>query len=59
MARQNETSSAPNTNKPLVRKELKGSVRRGMDWGGSTENAAAIPQRNTRVSQDQRKTGRK
>jgi hypothetical protein len=56
---QNETSMPPDRSKPVVRKELKGSVRRGMDWGGSTENSSAIPARNTRVTQDQRKTGRK
>lgn len=59
MARQGENTSAPDRNSPLVRKELQGSIRRGTEWGGTTENSSAIPQRNTRVSKENRKTGRK
>lgn len=59
MARQGENTSAPDRHSPVVRKEQKGSVRRGMDWGGSTENSSAIPARNAKVTKEQRKTGRK
>jgi hypothetical protein len=59
MARQNETSSAPDRHSPVTRKELRGSIRRGTDWGGSTEQSSAIPQRNTTVTKENRKTGRK
>lgn len=59
MARQGENTSAPDRHTPLRRTELKGSIRRGLDWGGTTENSEAIPARNTKVSKDQRKTGRK
>jgi hypothetical protein len=59
MARQGETQSAPDRNQPLRRVELKGSVRRGLEWGGSTEDSSAIPARNAKVSKDQRKTGKK
>lgn len=59
MARQGENTSAPDRNSPLRRTELKGSVRRGMEWGGSTEDSSAIPARNAKVSKEQRKTGKK
>jgi hypothetical protein len=59
MPRQNETSMAPDRNQPVVRKELKGSVRRGLDWGPSTEQSSAIAANTTRVSKESRKTGRK
>lgn len=58
---QGENSSAPDRSQPLMRKELKGSVRRGLEgsWAGSTEDSSAIPARNAKVSKDQRKTGKK
>jgi hypothetical protein len=59
MARQGENSSAPDRHSSLTRKELKGSIRRGMDWGGTTETSSAIPARTKTVSKEQRKTGRK
>lgn len=59
MARQGENSSAPDRSSPVVRKELRGTIRRGTEWGGTTETSSAIPARNTRVSKESRKTGRK
>jgi hypothetical protein len=59
MARQGENTSAPDRHSPVRRVEQKGSVRRGMEWGGSTEQSSAIPPRNARVTKEQRKTGRK
>lgn len=59
MARQGENSSTPDRHTPLTRKEQKGSVRRGLEWGGTTEDSTAIPARNSRVTKEQRKTGKK
>jgi hypothetical protein len=59
MARQGENTSAPDRHTPLRRTELKGSVRRGLEWGDSTESSPAIPARNARVTKEQRKTGKK
>lgn len=59
MARQGETQSAPDRNSPLRRVELKGSIRRGTEWGGTTEDSSAIPARNAKVTKEQRKTGKK
>ena len=59
MARQGENTSAPDRHSPVRRTELKGTIRRGLDWGGSTEDSSAIPARTAKVTKDQRKTGRK
>lgn len=59
MARQGENTSAPDRSQPVTRKELRGSIRRGTEWGGTTETSSAIPARNARVTKEQRKTGRK
>jgi hypothetical protein len=59
MARQGENTSAPDRHSPVRRTEEKGTVRRGMDWGGTTEGSSAIPPRNARVTKEQRKTGKK
>jgi hypothetical protein len=59
MPRQGENTSSPDRSQPLTRKELRGTVRRGTEWGGSTETSSAIPARNAKVTKEQRKTGRK